>query len=520
VIFKSPRPDVVIAETPLTPAVFRHAERLRDKPAIVDLGSGTTYTYGELLERVRRLSSGLAARRFGRGDVLAIMAPNIAEYPVAFHGTAMAGGVVTTLNPLYTAEEIGFQLRDSGARFLVTVPALADKAREAAALASVEEVFAFGDADGVTAFDALLSDGPVPEPTIDPASDLAALPYSSGTTGFSKGVMLTHRNLVANLAQVSAMQPVSEDEVLIAVLPFFHIYGMQVIMNHGLYSGATVVSMPRFEIEAFLQALQDHRVTRAYVAPPIVLGLAKHPSVANYDLSSLKIVFSGAAPLDGDTAQQAAERTGARVAQGYGLTETSPVTHNVPDDEPLVVPGSIGPPLPNTECRIVDIESGEDLGANLDGELWIRGPQVMKGYLKNEAATASCIDADGFFHTGDIAHVDERGEFFIVDRLKELIKYKGYQVPPAELEALLLSHPAVADAAVIGLPDAENGEIPKGFVVLREEVSADEIMAFIAERVAPYKKLRALEVVDEIPKSASGKILRRLLRDREKAAAS
>jgi acyl-CoA synthetase (AMP-forming)/AMP-acid ligase II len=332
--------------------------------------------------------------------------------------------------------------------------------------------------------------------------------------------MLTHRNLVANLAQTSAVQDIRDDEKILAVLPFFHIYGMQVIMNQGLYRGATIVSMPRFELEPFLQAIQEHGITRLFLAPPIVVALAKHPLVEKYDTSTVQVIFSGAAPLDAETARLAGERIGCRVSQGYGLTETSPVSHSVPDRAPEVVPGSVGPSLPNTDCKVVDVATGEELGRNQDGEIWIRGPQVMKGYLNNEEATRNSIDDDGFFHSGDIGHIDDRDEYFIVDRLKELIKYKGFQVPPAELEALLLSHPKVADAAVIGIPDDEAGEIPKGFVVLRDPgVTPDELMAYVAEKVAPHKRIRQLEVVDEIPKSASGKILRRVLRDREKAAA-
>jgi acyl-CoA synthetase (AMP-forming)/AMP-acid ligase II len=278
--------------------------------------------------------------------------------------------------------------------------------------------------------------------------------------------------------------------------------------------------MPRFELEPFLQAVQQYRITRLFLAPPIVVALAKHPLVDKYDLSSVKVIFSGAAPLDAETAKRCGERLNCRISQGYGLTETSPVSHSVPDFEPNVVPGSVGPSLPNTECKVVDVATGEELGRNQDGEIWIRGPLVMKGYLNNEAATSASIDEDGFFHTGDIGHIDDRDEYFIVDRLKELIKYKGFQVPPAELEAVLLSHPKVADAAVIGIPDDEAGEIPKGFVVLKDpSATPEELMAFVAEKVAPHKKIRRLEVVDEIPKSASGKILRRVLKEREKAMA-
>jgi acyl-CoA synthetase (AMP-forming)/AMP-acid ligase II len=265
--------------------------------------------------------------------------------------------------------------------------------------------------------------------------------------------------------------------------------------------------------------VQDYRVTRFFLVPPIVLLLAKHPAVDKYDLSSVKRAFSGAAPLDADTARAVSQRIGCRLSQGYGLTETSPVSHIVPDKVVEVVPGSVGSAVPNTECKIVDAATEQELGRNEDGEIWIRGPQVMKGYLNNPEATRSSIDADGFFHTGDIGHIDDHEQYFIVDRLKELIKYKGFQVAPAELEALLLSHPKIADAAVIGVRDAEGEEVPKAFVVLKEPVSTDEIMEFVASRVAPHKKIRRVEVVEQIPKSPTGKILRRVLRDREKAVA-
>jgi len=520
VIHKSPYPDLEIPDTPLTPVVFRHADRLKDKAAITDIGSGRSLTYGELVDQSRRLAAGLRVREFGKGQVLAILAPNIIEYPVVFHGVALAGGATTTLNPTYTEEEIAYQLKDSGARFLVTMPDLTDKATGAAAGSGVvEEVLAIGGGDRLPDLSTLMSDGALPDVEID-ADDVVALPYSSGTTGFSKGVMLTHRNMVANLLQMATTHLVTEDEGIIAFLPFFHIYGMQVLMNHALYQGATLLSMPRFDLEAFLKAAQDHQVRRLYIVPPVALALAKHPAVAGYDLSSVRTAFSGAAPLDAETAVACATRVGCRVVQGYGLTETSPVTHSVPEDAAEVIPGSIGPSLPNTEIKIVDVETGAELGAGKDGEIWIRGPQVMKGYLNNDEATRGCIDDDGFFHSGDIGRVDERGEYFIVDRLKELIKYKGLQVAPAELEAVLLSHPNVSDAAVIGIPDPEAGEVPKGFVVLREPIAAEEIMAYVAEKVAHYKRISTLEVVDDIPKSASGKILRRLLRDRERAAAA
>ena len=515
-IFRSPHPDLDIPNVALTPFVLGRAQELGAKVAIVEAPTGRSYTYGEIYVGVRRFAAGLHFRGFRKGDVLAIMSPNLPEYPMVFHGVASVGGVNTTLNPTYTADEIAYQLNDSRARLLVTIPPLLAKAQEAAAKSKVEEIVVFGEAPGAVSFSSLLVDLQPPDVQIEPAEDLVALPYSSGTTGFSKGVMLTHRNLVANLVQAGAGIEIAERDKVMAFLPFFHIYGMTVIMNASLYHGATLVSMQRFELEPCLQAVQEYKVSRFFLVPPIVVLLSKSPIVDKYDLSSVKVAFSGAAPLDAETAHTVSRRIGCRLSQGYGLTETSPVTHCVPDSVADVVPGSVGMIVPNTECKVVDVATAVELGRNEDGEIWIRGPQVMKGYLNNPDATRNAIDSDGFFHTGDIGHVDDREQFFIVDRLKELIKYKGFQVAPAELEALLLSHPKIADAAVIGVRDEEGEEVPKAFVVLREPIEPDEIMDFVASRVAPHKKIRRVEVVDQIPKSPTGKILRRVLRDKER----
>jgi acyl-CoA synthetase (AMP-forming)/AMP-acid ligase II len=462
---------------------------------------------------VRGLAAGLASRGIAKGDVVCLYMPNVPEYALCFHGVCAAGAVNTTANPLYTARELAHQLSDSGARILVTVAPFLETAREAAGEAGIEDVFVVGEADGGAPLQELMGDpADAPRPEIDPRTDLAVLPYSSGTTGLPKGVMLSHRNLVANLCQVQQQLDCGPDDVLIAVLPFFHIYGQTVIMNLGLQTGARIVTMPRFDLEQFLSLIAEHRVTHAFVVPPIALGLAKHPAVDDADLSSLELINSGAAPLGVELAEAVANRVGATVTQGYGLTETSPVTHIVPPDESEGHGGSIGPPLADTECRVVDPDSGADAER---GELWIRGPQVMRGYLNNPEATTATIDDDDWLHTGDVATVDSEGYFQIVDRLKELIKYKGFQVPPAELEAILINHPAVADVAVIGIPDDDAGELPKAFVVPAEEASDDELMDFVAERVSPQKRVRLIERIDEIPKSPSGKILRRVLAERE-----
>ena len=522
-IIKGPYADVSIPDTALTPFVMHRAQELGDKPALIEGPTGRKLSFAQLADAISIAAYNLSQRGFKKGDVLGILSPNCPEYAIAFHAVATLGGIVTPINPLYTRPEITHQLRDSGARFMVTAPSCIEKVSEAAGDARVEEIFVFGTAPGATSFDTLLVDnGRAEQVAIDPDNDLVALPYSSGTTGLPKGVMLTHRNLVANLKQMEGLCYFYESDTLICVLPLFHIYGLVVVLNMGLYSGATIVTMPRFELETFLKAVQDYDVTLAHLVPPIVLGLSKHPVVDNYKLSKLKTIFSGAAPLGEDLTRACMERLGISIRQGYGMTETSPVTHSSPAPPLEVKFGSVGVAAPNTECMIVDLATGEPLGPGQRGEVCVRGPQIMKGYLNNPEATAHTIDADAWLHTGDIGYVDEEGHFFIVDRAKELIKYKGFQVPPAELEAVLLTHPCVADAAVIPYPDDEAGEVPKGIIVLKQAVEEDALLDFVAARVAPHKRIRHLEIVDKIPKSPSGKILRRVLvdRERERAAAA
>jgi acyl-CoA synthetase (AMP-forming)/AMP-acid ligase II len=512
-IFRAPEPPLTIPEVALTPFLLERAADRGDKPAFIDGPSGRTLTYRGWADAVRRVATGLHQRGFRKGDVFAIYSSNLPEYAVIFHAVSLLGGVNTTINPLYTAEELTRQLKDAGARYLVTVPPFVEKAKEAARDAGIHEVFVFGQPSFMSLLD---SAGDPPSVTIDPRNDLVVMPYSSGTTGLPKGVMLTHYNLVANALQ-SVVLGLTERDTLIGVLPFFHIYGMVVIMNLSLHVGATVVTMPRFDLEQFLQTLEKYRVTFAPVVPPIVLALAKNPMVDNYDLSRLRIVFSGAAPLGANVANAASTRLSCEVNQGYGMTETSPVTHAARAGTAGLKAASIGPPVPNTEAKIVDVATGTELGVNEQGEICVRGPQVMKGYLNRPDATAAMIDSDGWLHTGDVGYADADGCFFVVDRVKELIKYKGLQIAPAELEAVLLAHPSVADAAVVPFADDEAGQVPKAFVVLKSQVTADQLMCFVAERVAPYKKLRRLEVTDQIPRSPSGKILRRVLVERDQA---
>jgi len=517
-IHRSPLDDVEIPEVPLAGYVLEKAAGLGDKAALIDGATGRVISYAALAEAVHRVAGGLARAGFDPGDVLALVAPNCPEYAVVFHGVAVAGGVITTINPTYTDREMHHQLVDSGATLMIVAEPFMATARAAAEGTAVRQTYlltAVGEpadaAGGLPTLADLLTAPPAQQVPVE-AGAVLALPYSSGTTGGAKGVMLTHHNLVANIAQVLGASQMREDETLIAVLPFFHIYGMQVLMNCGLRAGATIVTMPRFDLIQFLETHQRYGVTRSFVAPPIVVALAKHPVVDSYDLSSLEMIFSGAAPLSAELALEAGARLHCEVVQGYGMTEMSPVSHLTPSG--WFVPGSVGVAVPNTEVRIVDPVTEQDVPDGADGEVWIRGPQVMKGYLNNPRATAITLDSGRWLHTGDIGRIDPAGHLFVVDRLKELIKVSGFQVPPAELEALLLTHPAVADAAVIGILNEESGEVPAAFVVLRPGASAteNEIQEFVAGQVAHYKRIRRVTFLEAIPKSAAGKILRRMLK--------
>ncbi len=519
-IIGSTHEAVDIPDLALVPFLLERVPAFADRPAILCGVTGTMYTYAQLAAAIHQVAAGLHAHGIRKGDVVGLVSPNHPDFAVVFYAVTSLGAICSTVNPIATAEEIGGQFADSEAVMIVTIPEMFEKCSAAARLASmVREIVVFGEAPGAAPYRELFTHGDMPPMVaIDPATDVAALPYSSGTSGIPKGVMLTHRNLVANLQQMQAITAVLDHtHTVLGVLPFFHIYGMVVVMGGALRQGACIVTVPRFDLELVLGLMQKHRCRMVNVVPPIILAMAKHPLVANYDLSDLRYLFSGAAPLGADLAGACQQRLGVVVRQGYGLTETSPVTHFHPMDGDVVILDSVGPAAPNTECRLVDPVTGDDVPVGERGELWIRGPQVMKGYFNKPEATAACMSADGWFKTGDIAVVDERGWFKIVDRVKELIKYKGMQVAPAELEALLLGHPSIADAAVIPVPDDEAGEVPKAFIVQRAPISEHDVMTFIAERVSPYKKVRQVEFVETIPKSPSGKILRRLLVEQERA---
>ncbi|WP_307544557.1 4-coumarate--CoA ligase family protein [Streptomyces sp. V3I8] len=518
-MFRSEYEDVPAVEEPIHEVVLGRAAARGDAPALIDGVNGTTLTYAQLDTFHRRIAAALAELGVRKGDVLALHSPNTVAFPTAFYAATRAGASVTTVHPLATAEEFAKQLRDCHARWIVTVSPLLETARAAAALAGgVREILVCDQADGHRSLlDMLGSTAPEPQVDIDPVTDVAALPYSSGTTGTPKGVMLTHRNIATNLAQLTPAVPMGPGDRILAVLPFFHIYGLTALMNAPLRQGATVVVLPRFDLDTFLAAIEKHRITGLYVAPPIVLALAKHPAVEGYDLSSLRYVVSSAAPLDAALAEACSRRLGLPpVGQAYGMTELSPGTHVVPLTERNPPPGSVGRLVAGTEMRIVSLDDpGKDLGVGERGEIVIRGPQVMKGYLGRPVETAAMIDDDGWLSTGDVGHVDAQGWLYVVDRVKELIKYKGFQVAPAELEALLLTHPGIADAAVIGVYDTDNNERPHAYVVRQPAapgLTGADVMEYVAERVAPYKKVRQVTFLDAVPRAASGKILRRELR--------
>jgi acyl-CoA synthetase (AMP-forming)/AMP-acid ligase II len=517
------------ADSPVVPSVtlpefvLGQARQRGDKRALVDAITGRALTYRELAADVRRIGAGLAAHGVRAGDVVALCAPNSIEFVVAWYAASMIGATLTTVNPAFQAEEITQLLRQASARWLVTsVELFEEKMHLCAAAAGVRQTFVLDAADrpptDAIPFASLYSDidAEVPAVRVVPA-DVAFLPWSSGTSGLPKNVVLTHRSLVASLCQTRPVHRVGEDDIVIAALPLFHIFGFQVTLNLALLQGATVVILPRFELDAFLAAVQDHAVTRAEVVPPIVLALATSDRVDDFDLSSLRVVKVGAAPLDTDLARACAARIGCRVKQGYGMTELGGASHIAPDHGPDK-PESIGPALPGVECRVIDDATGAEVGPGEPGELLIRCAALMDGYLGNPAATGATIDADGWLHTGDVVTADQDGWFRVTGRIKELIKYKGFQVAPAELEGVLLTHPAIGDAAVVRSPDETAGEVPKAFIVLRGSASADELVGWLAERVAPYKRVRRVEFVDQIPRSASGKILRRLLAEQEHVA--
>ncbi|XP_070537627.1 uncharacterized protein [Ptychodera flava] len=531
-IIKSQYADLKIpSDQSLPECVMSNFDVFGDQVALIDGISNESYTFKELKELVRRCGSGLVKAGFVPGDVCALYTPNSPEYFLSFYSAASVGGIITTINTMYTVGELRNQLEHSNAKWLVTHPSLIYKAKEAANdLPTLKGIYVIGDDNipGCSSFNKLITDDGSEFPKavkINPREDVIFIPYSSGTTGSSKGAMLTHFNVIAAMKQLTIPGYLKFErgfDVLPGLLPFFHIYGMVAILSAGLYQGAKVVTLPNFEPDAFFGVLHKHKVTRGLMVPSLLVSLTKHPNIYKYDLSGLVEIMSGAAPIGQATLTEAKKRIGNEnlfVRQAYGLTETLALTMTSSLDE--YCPGSVGKLVPNTEAKVVDVDTGGILGAGEDGELCFRGPQIMKGYLNNEEATGQTITEDDWLHTGDLGHYDEAGHFYVVDRLKELIKYKGYQVAPAELEKIIFAIEGVQDVVVIGRPDEEAGELPKAFVVPQSKtITTQDIVSHVEEKVAPFKKLRGgVEFVDQIPKTASGKNLRRVLKDRELARA-
>ncbi|CAN6233854.1 unnamed protein product [Urochloa humidicola] len=545
-VFRSKLPDIEIpSHLPLHEYCFARASEHPDAPCLIAAATGATYTYAETRVLCRKAAASLRALGVRQGDRVMILLHNCVEFVLTFFGASLLGAVTTAANPFCTPQEIHKQFVASGTRLVVTQSAYVHKLRhdafpriggadgDALTVVTVDG----GDtqseeAEGCVAFWEMVAaadEVDLPEVSISP-EDPVALPFSSGTTGLPKGVVLTHGGQVAGVAQqVDGENPnlhMREGDVALCVLPLFHIFSLNSVLLCALRAGAAVMLMPRFEMGAMLEGIQRWRVTVAAVVPPLVLALAKNAALEKYDLSSIRIVLSGAAPLGKELVDALRARVPQAIfGQGYGMTEAGPVLSMCPAfaKEPSPAkPGSCGTVVRNAELKVVDPDTGLSLGRNLPGEICIRGPQIMKGYLNDPEATARTIDVDGWLHTGDIGYVDDDDEVFIVDRVKELIKFKGFQVPPAELEALLLAHPSIADAAVVPQKDDAAGEVPVAFVVRAagDDIAEDAIKEFVSKQVVFYKRLHKVYFTHSIPKSASGKILRRELRAKLAAAAT
>ncbi len=514
------RPKLDYPHIPYHGLLRRTVERFPDKWATVF--HDEMLTFRELEGASNALAHGLRSLGVGKGDRVALLMTNRPEYVVSFEATSKVGGTVTPINPAYHADEVEYQLNDSEARVLIVHEerySIVESIRKN--LTTVRHILVVGEAPaGTESWDALVRDHPAtapPEVDLDLDRDLIALPYSSGTTGLPKGVMLSHRNLLSNHLQCCSAARITERDVLLLFLPFYHIYG-SMLMGSAVVAGATLCIMERFEATAALSITQRYGVTLFYAVPPVLLALTHLPQLKEFDLSSVRYIMSGAAPLPPEVARRMQEVSGLTVLQGYGLTEAAPLTHLNPVDDPQRVRlESVGIRISDEEERIVDADDpSREVAPGETGELIVRGPHVMQGYWKAPEETARAL-RDGWLHTGDIARQDEDGFVYIVDRKKEMIKYKGFGIAPAELEAVLHEHPAVADCAVVPRKDPEAGEIPRAFVVCAagQAVSEDELMRFVAGRVATYKQVRAVTFIDEIPKNPSGKILRRVLREKD-----
>lgn len=528
-VVRSPYSAVEIPEIDLASFVWKDVDQWPDKTALICGMTGRQYTYEMAYGMSKKFGSALLRLGAKKGDVMCMVVPNLPEFPIAFLGAAGVGVTLTTMNPTYRPEEIARQLENSETRYVLTIGLFLQNIKQSCEIyGGVEKIIVLGmdekPDDCLSFIDMLIyDDGTLyeQERKFDVYEDIVVLPYSSGTTGPPKGVSLTHYNMVANMTQinhpdVTMLRETSktEQEVTVAVLPFFHIYAMNTIMTMGLQIGAKIVTVPRFEPEQYIKALVTYKPTWLNLVPPLVSFLSTNPAVKSDYMKSIHAVTGGAASFGPALIEKFKEKCApneVKFREGFGMTESSPVTHFQPNEGAIL--GGCGHPIPNTLAKIIDIETGEALGPNEDGELLVAGPQVMKGYYKNESATSKTV-IDGWLHTGDIARYNEDGQFFIVDRLKELIKVKGLQVAPSELEDLIRRHPGVNDVAVVGVPDDRAGELPRAYVVRKNrQVLEESIVDWVRERAAPHKHLAAgVMFVDTLPKNQTGKILRRELK--------
>jgi long-chain acyl-CoA synthetase len=524
-------PESRIFEGSLYDLFRQAAEEHRGRNALTFYG--TTFEFGRLHALVEKMAASLAASGVSKGDRVALMLPNCPQYVISFFATVRLGAIVTQINPMYVEREIEHILNDSGAETIVVYAAVYERVKAVLSDSNLKTVIVvdFGaEPEGLDAghhsFGNFLSvdADPAPDVEIDPAEDVAALQYTGGTTGVSKGAMLTHRNLVANVQQAIDVFVRNPDQFTgrrcVGALPFFHIYGLTCVMLFGIRLGVEQVLLPRFEVGEALAVFENDRPTMFSGVPTMYMALlASGEDLRKHHLHDVMIFNSGGSALPVNLKRSFEERVGKPLFEGYGLSEASPVTHNNPPFLGEGREGSIGIPIPSTDARIVDVETGEtEMPVGESGELIIKGPQVMKGYLNMPEETARTLK-DGWLHTGDVAKMDEDGYFFIVDRKKDMIVASGYNVYPREVEEVLFEHPDVAEAVAIGVPDDYRGESVKAFVVKRSGATTteEEILAFCRERLAPYKAPRTVEFRDDLPKSAVGKLLRRVLVDEERA---
>jgi long-chain acyl-CoA synthetase len=491
------------------------------KTALADTSCNRRITYAEYAELVAGLARGLVSAGIVPGEVIGILLPNSWEFAITYHAATLAGAIPTLLNPAYREREIRYQLENSGAVFLVSDAPLLEGVN-LAGLPALRRIFITRHPHaGSEEFSSLLrpSSAKLPTPAQDSKETVAALPYSSGTTGLPKGVMLTHSNLVSNVYQILGRDgaPLSPSDVMLCFLPLYHIYGLTVALTLSVTLGSTLVLMPRFDAQKLCSLLTEESITMIPLVPPAINVLCQAAEAGTFPKDhKVRWVKCGAAPLAPELARRFTDLTGIRILQGYGMTEASPVTHVGFISPPEKYrPASIGQPVAQTDCRIMDLDN-HPAAPGEAGELIMRGPQFMLGYWKDPQATAAVL-RDGWYYSGDIVRTDADGFYYVLDRRKEMIKYKGFPVAPAEVEAVLLEHPAVRDCGVIGKPDLAAGEIPCAFVVLRDGFVSSatldcELRAFVADRLAHHKQPREICFVDILPRTPSGKILRRELR--------